>query len=167
MRSSAVWSALSSFGSDVGLRTGLLVAFGLKVSAQRRLAARVGARFELLRHVLQHLDVGRDTLRLDRTSGRGEVARGCQPQRAIAGAERNDGLHRAFAERARADDGRAPMILERAGQCRYRKDTSQPRVVVDPGMRRSLLPRNREISIAVPTSRGRDRVGKAGGRSRR
>src|SRR6266478_9627528 len=98
---------------DIGLRAGLLVAFGLKVSAQRRLAARVGARFELLRHVLQHLYVGRDTLRLDRTSGRGEVARGGQPQRPIAGAERNDGLHRAFAERARADDGRAAMILER------------------------------------------------------
>ena len=47
------------------------------------------------------------------------------------------------------------------------QDTSQPRVVVDPGMRRSLLHGNREISIAVPTSRGRDRVGKAGGRSRR
>jgi hypothetical protein len=32
-------------------------------------------------------------------------------------------------------------------------------------MRRSLLPGNREISIAVPTSRGRDHVGKAGGRA--
>src|SRR6516165_9021581 len=98
---------------DVGLRAGLLVAFGLKVSAQRRLAARVGARFEFLRHVLQHLDVGRDTLRLDRASRGGEVARGSQPQRAIAGAERNDGLHRPLAERARADDGRAPVILKR------------------------------------------------------
>src|SRR3954466_6322969 len=45
------------------------------------------------------------------------------------------------------------------------QDTSQPRVVADPGMRRSLLPGNREISLAVPTSRDRDRVGKAGGRS--
>src|SRR5262249_62307597 len=85
---------------DVGLRAGLLVAFGLKVSAQRRLAARVGARFEFFRHVLQHLDVGRDTLRLDRASRGGEVARGSQPQRAIAGAERNDGLHRPRAARA-------------------------------------------------------------------
>src|SRR6516162_9081636 len=59
---------------DIGLRAGLLVASGLEVAAQRSLAARVGARFELLGHVLQHLDVGRDTLRLDRTSGRGEVA---------------------------------------------------------------------------------------------
>src|SRR6516162_6571723 len=49
---------------DIGLRAGLLVASGLEVAAQRSLAARVVARFELLRHVLQHLDVGRDTLRL-------------------------------------------------------------------------------------------------------
>ena len=34
-------------------------------------------------------------------------------------------------------------------------------LLADPGMRRSLLPGNREISIAVPTSRGRDRVGKS------
>ena len=47
------------------------------------------------------------------------------------------------------------------------RDTCRPRVVVDPGMRRSLLHGNREISIAVPASRGRDVVGKAGGRSRR
>src|SRR5437588_6455969 len=38
---------------DVGLRAGLLVAFGLEVAAQRSLAAGVGARFELFRHVLQ------------------------------------------------------------------------------------------------------------------
>src|SRR5215472_138201 len=120
---------------DIGLRAGLLVAFGLKVSAQRRLAARVDARFELLRHVLQHLDVGRDTLRLDRTSGWSEVAGGGQPQRAIAGAERNDGLHRALAERARADDGRAPVILERTrhdfgGRSRAAVDQHDDRLVL-------------------------------------
>src|SRR6266404_2588022 len=119
---------------DIGLRAGLLVAFGLKVSAQRRLAARVGARFELLRHVLQHLDVGRDTLRLDRTSGRSEVAPGGQPERSIAGAERNDGLHRALAERARADDGRAAMILQRTrhnfgGRSRAAVDQHDDRLV--------------------------------------
>src|SRR5262245_58570014 len=96
---------------DVGLRAGLLVAFGPEVSAQRRLAARVGARLEFLGYLLQYLDVGRDALRLDGASGRGEVAPGCQPQRPIARPERNDGLHRALAERARADDGRAPVIL--------------------------------------------------------
>jgi hypothetical protein len=84
------------------------------VSAQRSLATGVGACFELLGHLLQHLNVGRYTLRLNRASGRGEVARGGQPERPIAGAERNDGLHRAFAERARADDGRAPVILKSA-----------------------------------------------------
>src|SRR6266436_6792537 len=76
---------------DIGLRAGLLAAFGLEVAAQRCLAARVGARFELLRNLLEHFDVGRDTLRLDRASGRGEVAPGGQPERPIAGAERNDG----------------------------------------------------------------------------
>lgn len=34
------------------------------------------------------------------------------------------------------------------------QDTSQPRVVVDPGLRRSVSFGNRDISIAVPTSRG-------------
>src|SRR5262249_29083185 len=33
---------------DIGLRAGLLVALGLEVAAQRGLAARVGARLELL-----------------------------------------------------------------------------------------------------------------------
>src|SRR5271155_2384166 len=46
------------------------------------------------------------------------------------------------------------------------QDTCRPRVVVDPGTRRSLLHGNREISIVVPASRGRDVVGKAGGRTR-
>src|ERR1700690_4488522 len=45
------------------------------------------------------------------------------------------------------------------------QDADRPRVVVDPGMRRSLLHGNREVSIAVPASRGRDDVGKAGGRA--
>src|SRR5262244_2552087 len=69
---------------DIGLRAGLLVALGLEVAAQRSLATRVGARLELLGYLLQHLDVGRDTLRLDRTSGRGEVAGGGQPERPVA-----------------------------------------------------------------------------------
>src|SRR5262245_62026688 len=113
---------------DIGLRAGLLVASGLEVAAQRSLASRVGAGLELFGHLLQYLDVGRNALRLDRASGRGEVARGCQPQRPIARAERNDGLHRALAERACADDGRAPMILERT-----RHDfRSRRRAAVDP-----------------------------------
>ena len=41
------------------------------------------------------------------------------------------------------------------------QDACRPRVVVDPGMHRSLLHGNREISTAVPASRGPDVVGKA------
>src|SRR2546430_3547269 len=58
---------------DVGLRTSLLVALGLEMSAQRSLAAGIGAGLELVGNLLQHLDVGRDALGLDRASGRGEV----------------------------------------------------------------------------------------------
>ena len=58
---------------------------------------------------------GRDALGLDRLARRREVARRGQPQRAVAGAERDDGLHRALAERARADHGRALVVLQRAG----------------------------------------------------
>src|SRR5262245_14196173 len=83
---------------DIGLRAGLLVSLGLEVSAQRSLTARVGARLELLRHLLQHLDVGRDALRLDRASGWGEIARGSQQKSPIGGTERNDRLPRSLAE---------------------------------------------------------------------
>src|SRR5262249_18370518 len=82
---------------DVGLRAGLLVALGLEVSAQRSLTG-VGARLEFLRHLLKHLDVGRDALRLDRASRWGEVARGSQTESPIRGTERNDRLHGALAE---------------------------------------------------------------------
>src|SRR5580704_16492616 len=59
----------------VGLRAGLFAALGLEVAAQRRFALGVGPRFEVVRHVLQHLDVGRDALGLDRAARRREVAR--------------------------------------------------------------------------------------------
>src|SRR5258705_5394063 len=42
----------------VGLRAGLLVAFRLQMAAQRGLALGVGTGLPLVRHVLQHLDVG-------------------------------------------------------------------------------------------------------------
>ena len=48
------------------------------------------------------------------TAGRREVAGRGQAQRAIAGAQRNDGLHRALAEQARANEGRALVILQRS-----------------------------------------------------
>ncbi len=70
---------------------------------------------QLVGHVLQDLDVGLDALGLDRAARRRVVARRGQAQRAVVLAERDDGLHRALAERARADDGRALVVLQRAG----------------------------------------------------
>ena len=86
------------FRGNVGLRAGLFVALRLKVPAQRSFATRIGARFELVRHVLQHLNVGRNTLGLNRSAGGSEIARRRQPQRAVAGTKRDDGLHRPLAE---------------------------------------------------------------------
>src|SRR5690242_4993863 len=102
---------------DVGLRAGLLgaLALALEVAAQLRLAGHLAAALLVVRHVLQHLDVGRDALGLDRAAGRRVVARGGEPQGAVVAAERNDGLHRALAERARAEDGGTLLILQRAG----------------------------------------------------
>ena len=99
---------------DIGLRAGLLVTFRFEMPPQRCLAARIGARLELLRHLLQDLNVGRDAFGLDRAAGRGEVPRRGQPQSPIAGTKRNDGLHRSLAERACTDDRRAPVILQSA-----------------------------------------------------
>src|ERR1017187_9914105 len=86
---------------NVGLRAGLFLAcVALEVAAQRGLAlgAGIGLRFDVIRQVLQHLDVGHDALGLDGSAGRREVARRGQPQRSVVGAERDDGLHRTFAE---------------------------------------------------------------------
>src|SRR5262245_30728116 len=99
---------------DVGLRAGLLLTFALEMATQRGLAASVSPRLELLRNLLQHLDIRCDALGLDRAAGRRKVARRGEPQRTIAGAKRDDGLYRALAERAGADDGRALVILQRA-----------------------------------------------------
>src|SRR3984893_12075251 len=87
----------------VGLRTGLLVAFGFQMAAQRGFALGIGPRLPLVGHVLHHLDVGNDALGLDRLARRREIARRGEAQRAVAASERNDGLHRALAERAGAD----------------------------------------------------------------
>ena len=86
------------------------------MALEARLAARLGADLggEIRRQFLHDLDVRVDALGLDRTAGRREVAGGGQAERAIA-AERDDRLHRALAEGPRADDGRAPVILQGAG----------------------------------------------------
>src|ERR1017187_3979561 len=119
----------------VGLRTGLLVALGLQMAAQRGLALGVGPRFQLVGHVLQHLDIGNNALGLDRFARRREVARGGETQRAVAGAKRNDGLHRALAERARADQRCTLVVLQRSGddfgsRCRAAVDQNDQRLAL-------------------------------------
>ena len=47
---------------NVGLRAGLLGAFGREMAAHRRLSLDIGAALQLVRHILQHLDIGRDAL---------------------------------------------------------------------------------------------------------
>ena len=99
----------------VGLRAGgLLGAFARQMAAHRGFALDVGTALQLGRHILQHLDVRLDAERLDRMARRRVVARGGERERAIAGAERNDGLHRALAERARADQRRALVVMQGA-----------------------------------------------------
>src|SRR3990172_8379288 len=57
-------------------------------------------------------DVGRDALAVDGAPLRRVVLRGRQPESRPVG-ERDDRLHRALAEGLRADDDRAPPVLER------------------------------------------------------
>ena len=69
---------------DIGLRPGLLVAFGLKVSAQRRLAARVGAFGKGSVQTIIPLGSGNGALRLTTAryftpSGRSIQAKGISP----------------------------------------------------------------------------------------
>src|SRR5262249_17035884 len=50
---------------NVGLRPGLLLPIAFEVTKQGRFTAQVATSLELLRHVLQHLDVRSDALGLD------------------------------------------------------------------------------------------------------
>ena len=59
-------------------------------------------------------DVGFDAVVLDVATGRREVARRRDLQRALIG-KRIDALHDALAERARADERREVVVLQRAG----------------------------------------------------
>ena len=60
-----------------------------------------------------HLDVGLDPALLHRATGRGEIARGGEPQRRVL-PQRDQRLHRPLAEAALAHDQRAVLVLERA-----------------------------------------------------
>ena len=101
-------------GRHIGLRAGLLVVAVLQMALERSLALGVVLALQIVGHVLENLDVGLDALGLDRAARRRVIARRGQAQRAVL-AERHDGLHGALAERARADQRRALVILQRAG----------------------------------------------------
>ncbi len=76
-----------------------------------RYAANPGDGLEVTQAGLLDHDVGRDALRLDRTARRRVVKRGRQAYRTVPG-NRNDGLHRTLAERLRAQDNGAAVILQ-------------------------------------------------------
>ena len=87
------------------------------MAAQRGLAALLLGHLlglEVVGQILLHDDIGHDTLGLDRPVRRRIVAGRRQAQRAV-GAKRDDRLHGALAERARAHDHRALVVLKRAG----------------------------------------------------
>ena len=77
------------------------------MTAQRGFTLDIGTRLQIGGHFLEHLYVGLDAFGLDRTAGWREVPGGGQPQCALVRTQRDDGLHRAFAERTRADERRA------------------------------------------------------------
>src|SRR4051794_1958465 len=99
-------------GRNVGLRTGLLRAVSGEMSAHGRFALDLETALQLVRYILKDFDIGRDALCLDRLPGRRVIARRRQRQRAVAGPEWNDRLHRAFAERARPDQGRTFVVVK-------------------------------------------------------
>src|SRR5579872_603315 len=99
---------------DIGLRALLLVVAVLQMALERGFALRIVLALQIVRHILEDLDVGIDALGLNRAAGWRVVTRRGQPQCAIL-AERDDRLHRALAEGARADQRRALMILQGAG----------------------------------------------------
>ena len=118
-----------------------------------------GAALQFVRHILQHLDVGHDTLRLDRSARRREVARGGERQRAMAGTERDDGLHRALAERTGADQGRPLVIMQGAGHdlrggCRTAVDQNDERLALG----EIAAVRREALGFLGPAAPGRDHL---------
>src|SRR5262249_47728861 len=108
----------------------------------------------VIRNVLEDFDVWRDARGLNGVPRRPVVPRRGQPQRAIAASERNDRLHRSFAERSRADEGGALLVLQGASddfrsRCRTAVDQDDQRLALDHGsMPRSEALRLRGIAAA-------------------
>ena len=83
------------------------------MTLERSLALGVVLALQIVRHVLENLDIRLDALGLNRSARRRVIARRRQAQGAVL-AKRNDRLHRALAERAGADQRGALVILQRA-----------------------------------------------------
>ena len=84
------------------------------MAAQAGLTLGLVLALQLVRDVLHDLGIGIDALGLDRAAGRRVVPCRRQPDGAVA-AERNDGLDGALAERAGAENRRALVVLQGAG----------------------------------------------------
>ncbi len=88
--------------------------FGRVRGAAFEMALEIGLAHERRRAPVVHGDVGLDALRLDRASRRRVVARRRELQPGVV-AERENRLHRPFAERLPAEHRRALVVLQRAG----------------------------------------------------
>ena len=105
---------LRLFG-HVRLRTFFLFPLRAEMPWESRLADLILGRLQPLRDDLANLDIWLDPFSLNRVTRRREVTRGGQAQRAIAWPQWNDDLNRSLAKRAGAEDGRAFLVLQRAG----------------------------------------------------
>ena len=89
-------------------------------------------------------DIGHDAFGLDRAATRGEITRGGDLQPGV-GRQRTNRLDRAFAEGLRAHDGRALVILQRAGD----DLAGRGRTLVDQHHQRHGLDRCRQLAQRV------------------
>ena len=113
---------LGGIGKGFGVgRNVRRLAFGLIGAVVAQMAGQIGLLDEIRLGAVRapdlerlELDVGDDAFRLNRTVIGGVLAAGAQlDRRAIA--QRQDALHRAFAEGAFTDDQRPPVILQGPG----------------------------------------------------
>src|SRR5579883_718293 len=83
---------------DIGLGAAFFILPVFEMPLERGFALGIVLSLNIVRHLLEHGYVGFDPFRLNRAPGRGIVPRRGEADRAIALAERNDGLHGTFAK---------------------------------------------------------------------
>src|ERR1700754_1612916 len=108
---------LGGLGLRIGRLVGRLFArlgVGVDDRATQVLLAEAGTRLDILDLGGLDLDVGLDAFLLDRAARRREVERRGETDGAAAG-HLHDGLHRALAERAGAENDRPLVVLQGAG----------------------------------------------------